>query len=321
MGTDMRACLRDALEYARAARYLGFDYLSQGQHYLTYPYQQFQTLPFLARVAAEVQGMGIVSTLLIPMHSPVDLAKRVATMDIITGGRYTLSAALGYRDEEYDAFGVDRKHRVSRFVECLEVMKRLWTGEEVTFHGRHFHLQGARMTLEPIQKPHPPMWIAANSDAAIKRAGRLGYVWNVNPHATYTTIKGHIQVYREAAEEAGTEVPRELPIGRELYVHEDRERAFDQVRPFLGGKYEAYAQWGQDKALPGEESFRTSFEELARDRFIIGAPEDCIGELERYRALGMSHGTFRMIWPGMPLKEGMRNLELFAEKVMPYFRG
>ena len=95
----MRACLRDALVYARAARDLGFDYVSQGQHYLTYPYQQFQTLPFLARVAAEVEGMGTVSTLLIPMHSPVDLAERVATMDIITSGRYTLSAALGYRDE------------------------------------------------------------------------------------------------------------------------------------------------------------------------------------------------------------------------------
>ena len=316
----MKACFRDVLEYARAARDLGFDYLSQGQHYLTSPYQQFQTLPLLARVAAEAEGMGIVSTLLIPMHHPVDLAERVATMDIITGGRYTLSAALGYRDEEYDAFGVDRRQRVSRYMECLEVMKLLWTGEEVSYHGRHFHLDGARMTLESIQKPHPPVWIAANSDVAIKRAASLGYVWNVNPHATYTTIKGQIEVYREAGEAAGVEVPMGLPIGRELYVHEDRGRAFDLVRPFLGGKYEAYAQWGQDKALPGEEDFRTSFGELARDRFIIGTPEDCIEELERYRALGMAYGTFRMIWPGMPLIEGIRTLELFAEKVMPHFK-
>ena len=320
VGTDMRACLEDVLEYARVAKRLGFDYVSQGQHYLTSPYQQLQTLPLLARVAAEIEGMGIVSTLLIPMHSPVDLAERVATMDIITGGRYTLSAALGYRDEEYDAFGVDRRHRVSQFIECLEVMKLLWSGEEISFHGRHFQLEGARMTLRPIQMPHPPVWIAANSDAAIKRAARLGYVWNVNPHATFATIKGQIDVYRESAEAADVEVPRELPIGREVYVHEEREAAFEQVRPFLGGKYEAYAQWGQDKALPGEESFRTSFEELARDRFIIGTPEDCISELERYRALGMAYGSFRMIWPGMPLEQGIRNMELFAEKVMPHFR-
>ena len=319
VGTDMRACLQDVLEYVRAARELGFDYLSQGQHYLTSPYQQFQTLPLLARLAAEAEGMGIVSTLLIPLHSPVDLAERVATMDIITGGRYTLSAALGYRDEEYDAFGVDRRQRVSRYMECLEVMKLLWTGEEVSYHGRHFHLDGARMTLEFIQKPHPPVWIAANSDVAIRRAASLGYVWNVNPHATYATIKGQIEVYRKAAEAAGVEVPMDLPIGRELYVHGDRDRAFQEAQPFLGGKYEAYAQWGQDKALPGEESFRTSFEELARDRFIIGNPEDCIEELERYRALGMAYGTFRMIWPGMPLAQGIRTMELFAEKVMPHF--
>ena len=220
------------------------------------------------------------------MHSPVDLAERVATMDIITGGRYTLSAALGYRDEEYDAFGVDRKHRVSRFVECLEVMKRLWTGEEVTFHGRHFHLQGARMTLEPIQKPHPPIWIAANSDAAIKRAGRLGYTWNVNPHATYTTIKGQIQVYREAAEEAGTEVPRELPIGRELYVHEDRERAFDQVRPFLGGKYEAYARWGQGQGPAGGGVL---------PHFLRGA---CPGQVHHRRPRGLHRRAGKIPRPG-----------------------
>ena len=315
----MRACLKDLLEYVRAARDMGFDYLSQGQHYLTSPYQQFQTLPLLARVAAEAEGMGIVSTLLIPLHNPVDLAERIATMDVITGGRFTLSAALGYRDEEYDAFGVDRRQRVSRYLECLEVMKLLWTGEEVSFHGRHFHLDGARMALETIQKPHPSVWIAANSDVAIKRAASLGYVWNVNPHATYATIKGQIEVYREAAEEAGVEVPMRLPIGREVYVQEDRENAFERVQPYLGGKYEAYAQWGQDKALPGEESFRTSFEELARDRFIIGNPEDCIEELERYRALGMAYGTFRMIWPGMPLIDGIRTMELFAEKVMPHF--
>ena len=103
-------------------------------------------------------------------------------------------------------------------------------------------------------------------------------------------------------------------------MHEDRAQAFQEVRPFLGGKYEAYAQWGQDKALPGEENFGTSFEELARDRFIIGDPEDCITELEKYRTLGMDCGIFRMMWPGMDLRRGMRNMELFAEKVMPHFR-
>ena len=69
-----------------------------------------------------------------------------------------------------------------------------------------------------------------------------------------------------------------------------------------------------------DEEFSSSFAELARDRFIIGDPEDCIGEIEKFRDLGMSHGSFRMIWPGMDLRRGMRNMELFAERVMPHFK-
>ncbi len=320
LGADMGRRLKEILEYVRIARELGFRYVYQGQHYLTWPYQQLQTMPLLARVAAEAEGMGIVATLLVPLHHPVDLAERVATMDVITDGRFVLSAALGYRDEEYRAFGVPRAERVSRCVECIEVMKRLWTEDEVTYQGRYFHLEGARMTLKPVQKPHPPVWVAANSDAAVERAARLGYVWYVNPHATYATIARQAGMYRTATATAGRQAPAGLPIARELYVHEDRRAAFAEVAPFLGGKYKAYAQWGQDRALPGGDSFAGAFEELARDRFIIGTPEDCVGELERYRSLGMVSASLRMMWPGMGLEAGVRNMRLFAEKVMPHLR-
>ena len=318
MQADMRQSFQEIVEYIRTARQLGFDFLYQGQHYLTSPYQQLQTVPLLARLAAEAEGMGMVATLLVPLHHPVDLAERVTTMDIITNGRFHLSAALGYRDEEYDAFGVPRNRRVSRYLECLDVMRQLWTQDSVTHHGEHFHLEGARMTIRPIQQPHPPIWVAANGDAAIKRAARRGYTWYVNPHATYTAIKRQIELYHETAESAGSDAPSDLPIARELYVGETRDQAWADAAPFLGGKYAAYAQWGQDRAM--DEEFSAAFTELAEDRFIIGDPEDCIGEIEKLRELGMSHGSFRMMWPGMDLGRGLRNLELFADRIMPYFR-
>jgi alkanesulfonate monooxygenase SsuD/methylene tetrahydromethanopterin reductase-like flavin-dependent oxidoreductase (luciferase family) len=173
--------------------------------------------------------------------------------------------------------------------------------------------------LRPIQQPHPPIWVAANGDAAIKRAARRGYTWYVNPHATYTAIKRQIELYHATAEAAGSNAPSDLPIARELYVGETREQAWTDAAPFLGGKYAAYAQWGQDKAM--DEEFSAAFTELAEDRFIIGDPEDCIGEIEKLRELGMSHGSFRMMWPGMDLRRGLQNLELFADRVMPHFRG
>lgn len=318
IGADMRQNFLEIVEYIRAARALGFDFLYQGQHYLTAPYQQLQTMPLLSRLSAEAEGMGIVATMLVPLHHPVDLAERVATMDIITGGRFVLSAALGYRDAEYNAFAVPRSRRVSRYLECLEVMQRLWTQDAVDFHGEHFHLDGAQMTLRPLQQPHPPIWVAANGDAAIRRAARRGYAWYVNPHATYDSIQRQVALYHQTAQAANSAAPRELPIARELYVHHTREQAFAAAMPYLGGKYAAYAQWGQDKAM--DEQFSSEFAELARDRFIIGDPEDCIGEIEKFRALGMSHGSFRMMWPGMDLPRGLQNLQLFAEQVMPHFR-
>ena len=69
-----------------------------------------------------------------------------------------------------------------------------------------------------------------------------------------------------------------------------------------------------------DEEFSAAFSELAEDRFIIGDPEDCIGEIEKLRELGMSHGRFQMMWPGMDLRRGLRNLELFADRVLPQFR-
>ncbi len=319
-GQDMRRRFEEIVEYVRAARDMGFELVYQGQHYLTHPYQQLQAMPLLARLSAEAEGMEMVATLLVPVHHPVDLAERVATMDVITGGRFVLSAALGYRDEEYQAFGVDRRRRVSRFMECLEVMTRLWTEDEVTHRGAHFRLEGARSMLKPLRKPHPPVWVAANSEPAIRRAAAHGYTWYINPHATYATIREQVGAYNEAAAQAGMAAPPGLPIGREVYLHEDHGEALRQAAPYLGGKYEAYASWGQDRALPGAESFHRSFDELARDRFLVGTPDECAADLERYRSLGVDTALVRMIWPGMDLEAGLRSMELFAGRVMPSFR-
>ncbi|MDW8119966.1 MAG: LLM class flavin-dependent oxidoreductase [Chloroflexota bacterium] len=319
-GTDPSRQVEEVLTWARAARDLGFDYLTMGQHYLTSPYQMFQPIPLLARLIPETGQMRLVTTLIIPLHNPVDLAESLATLDVLSGGRIGISCALGYRDEEYRAFGVDPKRRVSRMTECVQCLVRLWTEEEVTFHGQHFTLERATVVLRPLQKPHPPQWIAANSDSAIIRAARMGLPWNINPHATLATIQRQVALYRQAAQEAGKDPTIPLPMGRELYCAPTAQQAWEEVGPYIYGKYQAYAQWGQDKALPGQETFRTRLDALAQDRFIIGSPDDCSRVLERYAELGIGSAHFRMHWPGMPLSQALRGMELFARRVMPRFR-
>jgi alkanesulfonate monooxygenase SsuD/methylene tetrahydromethanopterin reductase-like flavin-dependent oxidoreductase (luciferase family) len=197
----------------------------------------------------------------------------------------------------------------------------LWSEEEVTFAGKHFHLTKATCTLRPIQKPYPPIWIAANNDSAIARAGRLGCAWLLNPHATLTTLERQMSVYKDALSAAGQRMAVDVPIIKELHVAKTREEAIRVAQPYLEPKYQAYADWGQDKALPGQESFRIPFEDLARDRFILGNVEEVIRQIEEHRRrLGVTHFIFRLWWPGMEAYHAYRVIEMMGAQVIPYFR-
>ena len=322
-GVSMVERFREHIEQVRAARDAGFDLIVMGQHYLSTPFQEIQTLPSLARLAAEAGTMRVGATvLLLPLLNPVDVAEQVATLDVICEGRFIFGAGLGYREAEYEAFGVQGKERVPRFVESLQVITRLWTEDEVTHHGRYFHLTRARLALKPVQKPHPPIWFAANNDGADERSARMADAWVINPHAKLAILQQQMALYRKALQEAGKPFPAELPIIKELYVAPDRRTAIQECRPFLEAKYKAYGAWGQDKALPQGDSFDVAFEELVQDRFIIGDPDDCIRELRRYAdALGVNCFIFRIQWPGMEQAKVRRTIKLLAERVMPALLG
>jgi alkanesulfonate monooxygenase SsuD/methylene tetrahydromethanopterin reductase-like flavin-dependent oxidoreductase (luciferase family) len=210
---------------------------------------------------------------------------------------------------------------VARFVECLELVKRLWSEDEVTHRGRFFRLTRARMALRPVQKPHPPVWFAANNDGAVERSARMADAWVINPHATLAVLERQMGLYRRALAAAGKPAPAEMPIIKELYVAPDRRTALQECRPYLEGKYKAYASWGQDKALPEGESFDVGFEELAKDRFIVGDPDDCVRELRRYASvLGVNCVILRIQWPGMEQAKVLQTIRLLAERVMPALR-
>lgn len=323
VGVSMVEKFREHIDQVRAARDAGFDLIVMGQHYLSTPFAATQSLPSLARFAAEAGTMRLGATvLLLPLLNPVDVAEQVATLDVICEGRFIFGVGLGYRDEEYEAFGVQRRQRVARLVECLHVIKRLWTEGEVSHRGRFFQLTNAHMVLKPMQTPHPPIWFAANNDGAVERAARLGDAWVINPHAKLSILEHQMTLYRQALQEAGKPFPRELPMIKELYVGPDRHTALQECRPFLETKYQAYAAWGQDKALPAEDRFDLAFEQLVQDRFIIGDPEDCIRELRRYAdVLGVNCFIFRIQWPGMEQAKVMRTIKLLAERIMPALKG
>jgi alkanesulfonate monooxygenase SsuD/methylene tetrahydromethanopterin reductase-like flavin-dependent oxidoreductase (luciferase family) len=322
-GESMPRKIQDSIEQVQAAREAGFDLICTGQHYLAAPYQMSTSFPLLARLAAEAGAMEVAATIiLVPLHNPVELAESVATMDAICQGRFIFGVGLGYREEEYAAFGVERGQRVGRLREALEVMKLLWTAEEVEFQGKYYRVPRTTPVTRPVQQPHPPIWVAANNDAAIRRAARWGYPWLINPHATIPMVARQWSTYKEALDSAGQPIPKVLPMMRELYIAEDRETAYLESEPYLVPKYQAYASWGQDKALPGDESFSIPYQELARDRFLLGSPEEVTQEIRRYEEeLDANYLIFRMNWPGMAHQQVLRQIELMGSEVIPRIKG
>ncbi|MBT6277521.1 MAG: LLM class flavin-dependent oxidoreductase, partial [Chromatiales bacterium] len=202
-----------------------------------------------------------------------------------------------------------------------DIVKRLWAGEAVTYDGAMCKLNEATMNIRPIQHPHPPIWFAANNDAAIRRAARLGDNWFINPHSTVATVRRQMALYREELALHDKPFPTELPSVKEIFVAKDRKTALELAGPYLSDKYKVYAKWGQDQAMPDDESFDKSFEDLLKDRFVLGSPEECFEELKPYwEELGVNHLLLRTHWAGMPLKTTMSSLRLISKELLPELR-
>ncbi|MDG2028801.1 MAG: LLM class F420-dependent oxidoreductase [Acidimicrobiales bacterium] len=118
----------------------------------------------------------------VPYRNPFLLAKTVASLDALSGGRLTLGAGTGYLEAEYDAIGVDFAERNDRFDESFEVMRKAWTGEPVDHDGRHFRAAGIRSVPTPVQQPHPPLWLGGNSRLTRRRVAAWGQGWMPMPN-------------------------------------------------------------------------------------------------------------------------------------------
>jgi alkanesulfonate monooxygenase SsuD/methylene tetrahydromethanopterin reductase-like flavin-dependent oxidoreductase (luciferase family) len=309
----------DHVEQVRLARAVGFASVWASQHYLSHPFSYFQPIPTLARLAGEAEGMALgTGVLLLPLLHPVDVAEQLATLDVICGGRLVCGVGLGYRDAENAAMGQDPRGRVGRLVEGLALLERLWTGEPVTHAGAHFALRDVRISMPPVQRPRPPIWLAANGDVGVRRAARLADAWLMNPHTTLDTLARQLALFHRTRADAGRVPVTEIPLLREGYLAPVTGAAMEEARPHLEPKYEAYRSWEQDRALPPGESFDLGFEALARDRFVIGDPARVVDELQRYRErLGVTTVVFRLQWPGLPQERVLRSIRLLGERVLP----
>ena len=316
-GRPMHQQVEEAAEVCRRAKSLGFSVIYMPQHYISHPTVWMQPMQTLARLAPDAPGLKLLTgILLLPYHNPVDIAEQTVTLDHISNGRFVLGAGLGYRVAELNAFGTNRRDRVSRFEESIELMKLLWSGEEVNFDGRHWTVHDARLALTPVQQPHPPIWIAAQSRGAVRRAAALGDRVLLGPQPGWADISLLTRQYKEALEELGKDPTGRIGAHRSIAIARDRETAITEAREMAAKKAGMYASFNMqenttvDLGLGGQR-------ELA-DWAVAGSPQDCAEIINRCREEeGLDYiGLASLNLPG-EFSARLEYLQLISEELLP----
>jgi alkanesulfonate monooxygenase SsuD/methylene tetrahydromethanopterin reductase-like flavin-dependent oxidoreductase (luciferase family) len=321
-GDDPARRFAETIEQARLIRSLGFDSIWGGEHHVTPGFHYFPLLPMLQRLAGEVEGLWIGTNLiLLPLHNPVELAETAAFMDVITGGRFMLGVGLGYRPEEFAVFKVPMAERVSRLTEGIEIIRRLWTEDRVTHHGRHWQLDDVGINPRPSQQPRPPLLVGSQVPAGIARAARIADGWLVVPLPTVDEFAEQAGAFAAARTAAGLPPSQHICRLLEVVCAPDEDTAIRRAAPYLLDKYSAYLSWGLagitiDPAAKPEEQLRR----LARDRFALGSPGQVSEALVAQHKAGATHLTMRVSWPGMRQDDILAGIELLGREVLPEVR-
>ena len=178
------------------------------------------------------------AVLLTPLRSPVQLAKGLATLDQLSGGRLDVGIGLGGNPKIYPAFGISAARRVARFNEGLRLMRALWTEPRVTFAGEFWQLEDAAMEPKPLQRPHPPLWVGAHHPDAFRRSIGWATGFMGAGSATTATFAQEVALLRKLLAEAGRD-PASIDIGKRVYVavDRDRDRAGRRLAEYFAGFY------------------------------------------------------------------------------------
>jgi len=251
-----------------------------------------ETLSYAAACAERIRlGCAVFITTL---HSPVHLAKSLATLDQLSRGRLEVGVGTGGPNRMFSAFGVDGKSYVARFTEGLELMRALWTEPEINFKGRFWQLEGAAMEPKPFQKPGPPVWFGGARPAALRRAVRLGDGFFGAGSSTTAQFAGQVQVVRDELARQDRD-PASFPIAKRVYiaVDDDAGRAHDRMAAALDRLY-GFFRLGDMTPVS-----------------VFGTPDDCVRGLREVADAGAEMIQLN------PLFDDARQMERLASDVVP----
>ncbi|MFQ5879844.1 MAG: LLM class flavin-dependent oxidoreductase [Dehalococcoidia bacterium] len=299
-GLDPREAVRYMVQRAEAVRDAGFDSLWTGDHHITADGNYFQNLPTITHLIPYAGDMRVGALFLQPLYQPVLLAEQIATLDVLSGGRFTPNFALGYQEDAHAAFQIPWRQRVGRLEEGLEAMRRLWQDNGASLEGRHYRFQDVSINPKPLQQPLP-VWIAASAPPAVERAARLGDAWLAAPLLSRQERQEQMAVYRQALDQySRADGVHDYPIRMDIHLAKDRETARAEVEERFSRGY---------RGLPLAAAW---------ERTIVDGPQGCIESLREIEADGYDYVLFRFMSPRQA--KVLEAARLLKDEVVPALR-
>jgi alkanesulfonate monooxygenase SsuD/methylene tetrahydromethanopterin reductase-like flavin-dependent oxidoreductase (luciferase family) len=353
-------CFQEALAQIELADRVGFDTVwAVEHHFLTEFAHSSAPEVLLAAAAARTQririGHGVV---LLPhkFNHPIRVAERAATLDLVSEGRLEFGTG---RSSQYEQAGFDIGTQLSRemFEESLQMIPRMWTEDPFEFDGKFVRVPRRSIIPKPLQKPHPPIWMAATSPQSWEIAAHHGIgVLGLTLFVRVPQLAAQVRTYRRAVGEArpvGKSINGRVGAFTIVHAAETRQQAIANLAADAAINYILYAfRVLSGISAPGEDGMKReaaardlasspyrdmiakeypiivkmqknecTFDDLdEEDMVIVGGVDDCIRKVERYRQTGIDHLICLMQADRIPHERVLRSIELFGKEIIPHFR-
>ena len=295
------------IDYVVEAEKLGFHSMFMVEHHFTGQGQVSSSLTLLAYLAAKTSRIRLgTAVVVLPWHNPVLIAEQVATLDLLSGGRFDFGVVKGYRQMEFDGFCIPIEESTERFNESIDVIRKALTSEErFSLHTKRWNFENIIVEPGCVQRPHPPMWLAAGSFDSVRRAAREGFNLLLDQLAQTDQIIARVDAYRDECEKIGRPYNSDMvAVARALQmVHSDDERkaAFETRKRVVG----VIGDLARDKLADTVEQDTAP---------LLGMPEEVIARLKQLEAGGVNN--ILLVDPNA----SVGNLRAFANEVMPAFQ-
>jgi alkanesulfonate monooxygenase SsuD/methylene tetrahydromethanopterin reductase-like flavin-dependent oxidoreductase (luciferase family) len=299
---------------------LGFSHVWLAEHHFADDAHNPSALPILAALAARTTRIRIGTyIILMAFHNPILVAEDAAVVDLLSNGRLDLAVGAGPMPDECAVFGIPSNETFARTYEGLEIVQRCWTEEVFSHRGKYYHFDNVRMTTKPVQRPHPPIWMAAAGPQSARKAAERGYhlAMGMGPsHALY------VESLRAAGRDPAQQRFVSGPIG--IHIADSTEQAWDEAETPLRAWLEFYQRRKAPfvRSVPPLGEFRnTPGIGFAGMPFFIGTAAD-VGERMRamFRNAPLDEMALYFHTPGIPVESVKKSMTLFARHILPDVR-